>query len=284
MASRTRYGPRPTQARQGPPPEGGQPSARPEPARPRPIAPPFPGSVILALLFVLFIFISITLEYFSASDPDLMYTAYSALIIALICLGFALYTAFHFHGENRTKFPARTRLATLATIGILMGGTVAGVVTFSMLEPYNEWSYSAKLACDGSCVADLPVPVRSQGSNMTFFDAWGANTTGQGYIEIVQQISESGPVPTLRVHWSGNMTIKAGQAKDYRYLMSGKNGLYNSSRGEFLALGELIPFGANATIRIELEHRYISQNPRSDHWVIQGPLVQGLNSYRPEKP
>jgi len=284
MASRRRYGPRPPQARQGPPPQEARPPSRPAPARPKPVSQPFPVPVVFACLFVVFIFCGIALEYYSISQPELMNAAYSSLVVGLICVAAAFYTAFTFHGEHRTDFPARTKLATFATIGILMGGTIAGVVTFALLEPYNEWSYTARLHCDGSCVADLPVPVRTPGSNATFFTPMEANTTGQGYIEIVQQFSESGQVPSLRVHWSGNFVIKAGTGKDYRDLRNGKNGLYNSTRGDFIVIGELVPFGANATVRVELEHKYVSQAPRSDHWVIQGPLVQGENSYHPEKP
>jgi len=203
-------------------------------------------------------------------------------IFALILAALSVYWTIVFNRDHRTEDPRRCKIATLAVVGILVGGIVLSGILFVELEPYHEWDYSATLSCKTSCVVDLPVPMRSQNSNRTFFQEKDLSTKGQGYVEIVDRYPDYKKSPALRVHWSGNFSIEASMAKDYRDLLVGRNGLYNSSMKKFLTFGVAIPSGDNVTFRLEFSHKRISQEPYNDRWVIRGQVKLGINYYSDE--
>jgi len=286
MATRRSYGRQPQRSRLRAAPAAQRPVEAPRPP-PRPtkqVPPPFPTFLVGAIGFAVLSLLSIVLNYYSPSYPFLVYVAYLLFFLALVLVVYSLYAAVAFHGKHRTEFPQRCKVSAIATVVILMGGTIACAVTFVMLEPYHDWSYSADLGCPGNCVADLPVPMRAPDSNRTFFNESEISSKGQGFFEVMQQYYNGHTIPVLRVHWAGNLTLKASASKDYRDLPMGRNGLFNSTRDKFIVVGLTVPSGKNFTVRIELSHDRVSQTPDSDHWVVQGKVGPGQNALTPERP
>jgi hypothetical protein len=223
--------------------------------------------------------ISIVLSYYSGVNEFFLLLSYVLFILALILVGPSVYWTVIFNRDHRTEDPRRCKLATFTIIGILVGGSIMSAVLFVELEPYHDWEYSANLECKTSCIVDLPIPIKAQNSNKTFFREKDLSTKGQGFVEIVDRYPDNKKEPALRVHWSGNFSIKASGSKDYRDLLVGKSWLYNASVKKFLAYGVSIPSGDNVTFRLEFSHKKISQRPHNDHWMIQGQIEDGLNYY-----
>jgi hypothetical protein len=238
-----------------------------------------PNFIFSSIGFVVLLMSGILLSYYSGVFQYFLVLSYIIFILALVLAAHTVYRTFLFNRDHRTENPRRCLFATIAVVGILVGGSVMSAVLFVELEPYHEWEYSAKLECTTSCIVDLPVPVKYPNSNRTFFSEKDLSTKGQGFVEIVDLFTDNKKTPALRVHWSGNFSIKASMSQDYRELLVGRNGLYNASAKKFIVYGVTVPPGDNVTFRLELEHKKISQRPHNDHWVIQGEIKHGANYY-----
>ncbi len=282
--------PRPQYPPKGPKPVAGPPKpqqpqeARQRAPKPRPRPPPFPRFIVYGIGFTVLLMISIILSYYSGVYQYFLILSYIMFILALILVAPSVYGTVLFNRDHRTEDPRRCKFATLAIVGILVGGSILSAVLFVELEPYHDWDYSAKLQCKTSCIVDLPAPVKAQNRNRTFFQEKDLSTKGQGFVEIVNRYPDDKIAPALRVHWSGNFSIKVSVSKDYRNLLVGRNGLYNASLKKFLVYGVSIPSGNNVTFRLEFSHKKISQKPYNDQWVIHGQIEQGLNYYSVDGP
>jgi hypothetical protein len=252
---------------------------RPIVKNPKPKGPPVPKFIISSIGFVVLLMSGIVLSYYCGVFQYFLFISYMMLILALILAAHSVFGIFFFNRDHRTEDPRRCMFATVAVVGILVGGSVMSAVLFVELEPYHDWEYTAELKCKTSCIVDLPVPVKAPNSNRTFFSEKDLSTKGQGFVQIVDRFPENKKTPALRVHWSGNFSIKASMSRDYRDLLVGRNGLYNASAKEFVVYGLTVPVGDNVTFRLELEHKKISQTPYKDHWVIQGKIELGTNYY-----
>lgn len=244
---------------------------------PRPEPPPFPTFLLGGIGFTVMLMASAYLHYFLGIPhiPSLLF------YLSLAVLGFTIFYTIDFNVRYRSDHGSRCKISTIIVTVIMVVGGVVGGHIFMTKEPYHDWSYKVELVCTLGCEADLPVPMMDK--DTAFFSERNLRTEGSGDVNIVTLRYEGKDILALNVRWSGNLTIKVSDHRDYRTMDMDRYGLWNSTYQEFVIVGRSIPLGRNATMKMDFHHVKVTHEYKYDEWGIHGEIAMGVNMYRPDR-